>query len=48
MSHECQIIQYADNTQFVPTGTIDNLPDLIFRAETIRSNAKTLTEIVLC
>ncbi len=40
MIHGCQIIQYANDTQFEHTGTVDNLPDLISRAETTPSLAK--------
>ena len=36
----CEVIQYADDTQFVHTGTTDELPDLIMRAETTLSHVK--------
>ncbi len=29
----CFIIQYADDRQFVPTGTVNNIQDLIKRSE---------------
>ncbi len=37
---DCEVIQYADDTQLVHTGSIDALPDLITRAETTLSLAK--------
>ncbi len=36
-----EIIQYADDTQFVHTGSIDNLDDLIYRSEETLKLAKT-------
>ncbi len=41
MIHDCGVVQYADDTQFVHTGTIDELPDLITRVETTLSLAET-------
>ncbi len=41
MIHDCEVVQYADDTQFVHTGTTDELPDLITGAETALSLAKT-------
>ncbi len=38
---DCDIIQYADNTQFIHTGSADALPDLIERAEVSLSLART-------
>ena len=40
MIHDCEVVQYADDTQFVHTGTTDELPDLITRAETTLTLAK--------
>ncbi len=37
---DCGVIQYADDTQLVHTGSIDALPDLTARAETTLSLAK--------
>lgn len=41
MIHDCEVVQYAEDTQFVHTGTIDELPDIITRVETTLSLAKT-------
>ncbi len=41
MVHDCEVVQYANDIQFVHTGTIDELPYLITRAETTLSLAKT-------
>ncbi len=41
MIHGCDIVQYADDTQFIHTGTTDELPDLITRAEATLSLPKT-------
>ncbi len=38
--HECKIIQYADDTQFVHTGTVDALPHLLTAAQATLSLAK--------
>lgn len=38
--HGCEIIQYADDTQFVHTGTVDALPHLLTAAQTTLSLAK--------
>ncbi len=43
----CEIIQYADDTQFVHTGSIDNLDDLIYRSkETLKLAKHVLTTMV--
>ncbi len=39
--NDCLVVQYADNTQFVHSGTVDTLPHLIARAETTLSRAKS-------
>ncbi len=39
--HDCDAVQYADDTQFVHTVTTDELPHLSTRAETTLSLAKT-------
>ncbi len=41
MIHDCEVVQYTDDTQLVHTGTTDELPDLITRAEITLSLAKT-------
>ncbi len=41
MIHDCDVVQYADDTKFVHTDTTDEMPDLITRAETTLSLAKT-------
>ncbi len=41
MIHGCDVVQYADDTQFMHTGTTDELPDFITRAEATLSVAKT-------
>ena len=38
--HGCEIIQYADDTQFVHVGRIDALPDLISAAQTTFSQTR--------
>ncbi len=38
--HGCKIIQYADDTQFVHTGTVDALPHLLTAAQATLSLAK--------
>ncbi len=38
--NDCMVVQYADDTQFVHSGTVDALPHLIARAETTLSRAK--------
>ncbi len=38
---DCDIIQYADDTQFIHAGSVDALPDLIERAEATLSSAKS-------
>ncbi len=40
----CEIIQYADDTQFVHTGSIDNLDDLINRSEETLKLADILSQ----
>lgn len=37
----CTLVQYADNTQFLLSSTIDNLDNLITRAEEAIRNAKS-------
>ncbi len=41
MIHACEVVQYADDTQCVHTGTINELPDIITTAKTTLSLAKT-------
>ncbi len=41
MINDCNVVQYADDTQFIHTGTTDELPELITRAEATLSLAKT-------
>ena len=48
MIHDCEVVQYADNTQFMHTGTVDVLPDLITKTETTFFFAKTLQKTVSC
>ncbi len=38
--HGCETIQYADDTQFVHTGTVDALPDLLTAAQATLSLAR--------
>ncbi len=38
---DCMVVQYANDTQFVHSGTIDTLPHLIARAEATLSRAKS-------
>ena len=37
---DCLVIQYADDTQFIHTGTIENIQDLIKKSETTLSKIK--------
>ncbi len=39
--NDCMVVQYADDTQFVHSGTVDELPHLIARAEATLSRAKS-------
>ncbi len=39
--NDCMVVQYADDTQFVHSGTVDDLPHLIARAEVTLSRAKS-------
>lgn len=39
--HGCEVIQYADDTQFVHTGTVDALPHLLTAAQNTLSAART-------
>ncbi len=38
--HGCEVIQYADDTQFVHTGTVDALPDLLTATQATFSSAR--------
>ncbi|MEJ1857804.1 reverse transcriptase domain-containing protein, partial [Escherichia coli] len=38
---DCTIVQYADDTQFLHTGTVEMLPDLVAGAERTLSQART-------
>ena len=38
---DCTVVQYADDTQFLHTGTVETLPDLVARAERTLSQART-------
>ena len=38
---DCKIVQYADDTQFLHSGTVETLPDLVARAERTLSQART-------
>ncbi len=46
--HDCGVVQYADDTQFIHTGTNDELPDLITRAEATLSLTKTYFNKTQC
>ncbi len=39
--NDCIVVQYADDTQFVHSGTVDTLPHLIARTEATLSRAKS-------
>ncbi len=39
--NDCMVVQYADDTQFVHSGTVDDLPHLIATAEVTVSRAKS-------
>ena len=38
--NDCEVVQYADDTQFIHSGTLDQLPHLITRAQTTLARAK--------
>ncbi len=40
---DCFLIQYADDTQYLQTGTIDNLPQLIHNTEPMLSTVRSAT-----
>ncbi len=41
MIHDYEVVQYADDIQFIHSGTTDELPDLVTRAESTLSLTKT-------